>query len=97
MRFPRPFPSGTLAEVTLKTTSGKVGAAIQFLRTRTGAPDVQAFRFLQMDPLERRRLELTLDQMRRQGCGEKRRGLMPFVELAQRAFTTAKRKMRPSF
>ena len=97
IRFARRLPPGTFADVTLRTTSGHVGAAIQFLTTMTGAPDVQAFRFVHMDPTERKRLEKVLEQMCRQGFGEKRRGLMPFVELAQRALTTAKRKMMTPF
>jgi PilZ domain len=95
LRLAKQFPPGTLADITLRTTSGNVGAVVQFLRNATGAPDVQAFRFFQIDPAARRHLERTLERMRQQGFGEKRRGLTPLVDLAQRAFTSAKRKIAP--
>lgn len=72
IRFPRKVPKGTVAELTLKTTSGTITTAIELLaQADNGAPPAQAFRFIHMPPAEARHLENTLDEMRKQGHGEK--------------------------
>ena len=73
IRLPRRLPQGTVAELTLKTTSGTITAAIELLaQADNGAPPAQAFRFIHMPPAEAKCLENTLDAMRKQGHGEKK-------------------------
>lgn len=64
----KPVAEGKLAGITLQTTSGKIESAIQFLKPE-GA-NRQGFRFLQLDPLNRLRLQTAIDGMRRQGFGD---------------------------
>ena len=59
---------GTLAEITVQTTSGSVVSAIQFVKS-TGS-GMQGFRFVHLDPQTRSRLDMALQQMRKQGLGE---------------------------
>lgn len=93
VRLPKPLPQGTLAEVTLKTTSGKVSGAVEFLRTAPGSPRAQGFRFIQMDSADRKRLQVALQQMREQGFGEQSWGTQPLGALAQRTLSMAKKSM----
>jgi hypothetical protein len=63
---------GTVAELTLKATSGRITCAIEFLGPADKAvPPAQAFRFIHMGIPESRRLENALEEMRKQGFGEK--------------------------
>lgn len=72
MRLGRPYGVGTLADLTLNTTAGKVTAALEFLKTRVvGVRDAQAFRFVHMEPVDRLRLQRVLEQLRGQGFGER--------------------------
>ncbi len=68
VRPTRPFSSGTLAEIALRTTSGKIVSAIQLLKSDGNGR--QGFRFLQLDPANRSALQSAIDQMRRQGYGD---------------------------
>ena len=73
LRLAKRVPRGTVAELTLKSTSGSITSAIEFLAIADkGNPPAQAFRFIHMPPAESRRLENTLDNMRKQGYGEKK-------------------------
>jgi hypothetical protein len=73
IRLPRRAPRGTVAELTLRTTSGTITAAIELLAVAdNGVPPAQAFRFIHMPLAEARCLENTLDAMRKQGHGEKK-------------------------
>ncbi len=95
MRVARSFAPGTLGEITVKTASGKITAAIELLRAGVegGAP-TQAFRFLHMEPGDLRRLQEALEQMRQHGHGEKQGGaLRPLLDLTQRSLSIAKKKM----
>jgi hypothetical protein len=95
VRVSKSYMPGALGEISLKTASGKVTAAIEFLRTGVdGVAQAQAFRFVHIEPADRRRLENALDQMREHGLGEKQRGtFQPLVRLTQRGLTIAKKRM----
>jgi hypothetical protein len=85
IRLAKPYSRGTYADLTVNTTRGKVTAALEFLSTRVvGHPDAQSFRFVHMEPADRRRLEHVLKQMRAQGFGEK-------LTMAERAMYVATR------
>ena len=64
----KPVPEGRLAGITLQTTSGRFESAIEFLKPEGAGR--QGFRFLQLDPRNRLRLQATIDGMRRQGHGD---------------------------
>jgi hypothetical protein len=66
-----PIPHGTLGEMALKTVFGKVEAQIQFLHTGAdGMPLVQAFRFVDMDDISRRRFSAAAERMEREGFSD---------------------------
>src|SRR5579864_9056347 len=66
-----PIPQGTLAIMSLKTVFGKVEAQIQFLHTGAdGIPLAQAFQFLHMDDVSRKRLTAAAEQMQREGFSD---------------------------
>jgi len=67
LRLAKIFGESTFGEITLQTTKGSIVSAIQFLKS--GAAEVQAFRFVQLDPKTRSRLETALGQMRKEGLG----------------------------
>ena len=71
IRPSKPFSTGTLGDIALRTTSGNVASAIQLLSS--DGRGVQGFRFLQLDPVTRATLQKTITQLRRQGCGESSR------------------------
>ncbi len=71
VRLSKSFASGTLGEITMNTAFGKVSATIEFLRTTVdGVPEAQAFRFIHIEPTDRRRLEDALVQMLEHGLGD---------------------------
>jgi|SRR5579863_2839145 len=72
IRSSRRFPSGTFADIEMKTVSGKFTAAIELLGMVGGR--AQAFRFVQMGPGDRHRLEDALKKMQAQGFGEAQPG-----------------------
>lgn len=66
-----PIPEGTMAIMSLKTVFGKVEAQIQFLHTRAdGIPLAQAFQFLHMDDVSRKRFNAAAEQMQREGFSD---------------------------
>ena len=73
MRLSKTLSRGTVADLTLLATSGRITSAVEFLGPADkGTPPAQAFRFIHMGINETRRLETVLEQMRKQGHGEKR-------------------------
>ena len=84
MRVPKSYMPGALGEISLKTASGrKITAAIEFLRTGVDGAGAQAFRFIQIEPADRRRLEDVLDHMRKHGLGEKQGAFRPLAYLTR--------------
>ena len=67
IRLSKQFVPGTLADINFKTVSGKFIATIQLLDIVNG--NAQAFRFVQMGPTARTRLEDALKRMQEQGLG----------------------------
>ncbi len=82
LRLAKIFGESTFGQITLQTTTGDIVSAIQFLKS--GAPDVQAFRFVHLDPETRTRLETALQQMRKQGLGEAPRSMFQLCTNAAR-------------
>lgn len=66
IRLSRLHNPGTFADVSIDTVSGRFAAAIELLGITTRG--TQAFRFVQIEPIDQRRLEGALDKMRAQGC-----------------------------
>ncbi len=96
LRLSKQFTPGTLADITIRTTCGNVGAAIELLGVADGAR-TQAFRFVQMESTDRARLMAVLEQMREQGFGEKQNWRsQPILQLAHRTLSTAKKIIRLS-
>lgn len=94
VRLPKLFRCGTVGLIRVQTATGEISPAIEFIST-SHDPRAQAFRFIHMDPEDRRQLERALRQMIEQGLGEKRdRVFRPLAELAQRAFGVAKKAVR---
>jgi len=92
LRLAKIFGESTFAEITLQTTTGNIVSAIQFLKT--GAADVQAFRFVQLDTKTRSRLETALGQMRKEGLGEAPRSMFQAcTNVARRVMQKAKSQM----
>ena len=72
LRLTKPVSKGTVADLTIRTTSGALTSAIEFMgQADRGTPPAQAFRFIHMGPAESRRLENALEEIRKQGFGEK--------------------------
>ena len=72
LRMSKPLAKGTVADLTIRSTSGPIKSAVEFLGpANRGALPPQAFRFIHMGPAESRRLENSLDEIRKQGFGEK--------------------------
>jgi hypothetical protein len=69
IRSAKRFAMGTFADIEAKTVSGNFTAAIELLGTARGG--TQAFRFVQMGPNDRGRLQDALNKMQAQGLGEK--------------------------
>jgi hypothetical protein len=66
-----PAPHGTLGEMCLNTIYGKVTAQVQFLHTGAdGLSHAQAFRFLDMDDVSRKRFTDAAQQMERAGFSD---------------------------
>jgi hypothetical protein len=89
LRVAKPIAEGRLAGITLLTTSGKIESAIQFLKW-DGA-GLQGFRFVQLDPLMRSKLQAALGEMRKQGLGDGPRSVIQFcTDAARRVVQKAK-------
>ena len=66
-----PILHGSLAEMGLNTVFGKVKAQIQFLHTGAdGTPLAQAFRFIDMDDVSRKRFNAAAAQMQSAGFSD---------------------------
>ena len=92
LRLAKIFGESTFGEITLETRTGNIICAIQFLKS--GAPDVQAFRFVQLDAKTRSQLETALKQMENEGFGEGRRSMLQFcTSAARRVVQKAKNHM----
>jgi hypothetical protein len=93
LRLAKNFGENTFAEITLQTMTGSIVSPIQFLKS--GAPGVQAFRFVQLDPQTRSTLETTLTQMRKDGLGEGPRSMFQVcTNVARRVMEKAKESER---
>jgi hypothetical protein len=82
IRLQKRLPSGTFADIAVKTTSGTFRAAIEFLKMAN--PSAQAFRFVAMEPVSRNRLNDGLNKMRAQGLGVAKSPMDRFRSLARR-------------
>jgi hypothetical protein len=66
-----PIAEGTLGEMALKTVFGPMRAHVQFLRRGAdGIPLAQAFRFLEMDGVSRKRFEASIKKMQDAGFSD---------------------------
>jgi hypothetical protein len=65
----RRFEPGTFGEIRLHTFSGSMTAVIELLAVRRDG--LQAFRFVQMDPSNKKKLQDCLQSMEAQGLGDK--------------------------
>lgn len=82
IRLTKRFALGTFGDLRVKTVSGTFSATIEFLRMASG--DTQAFRFIAMGSVARKRLEDALNKMREQGLAVEKTPLNQFRELARR-------------
>ena len=71
IRCARRFPPGTFGNLQARTVSGNFAATIELLYQ--AKPNTQAFRFVQMGPNSRSRLQDALAKMRTQGLEESQR------------------------
>ena len=72
LRLSKSVSRGTVADLTVRATSGPITCAIEFLGPADkGTPPAQAFRFIHMAPAESKRLENALEAIRKEGFGEK--------------------------
>ena len=62
LQLPRRYRAGTFADFSIDTVSGRFAAAIELLAITTRG--TQAFRFVQMEAIDQRRLDGALDKMR---------------------------------
>ena len=86
IRLDKRVASGTLGDIGINTVSGKFSATIEFLQMANR--NAQAFRFVAMSPVARRRLEDALNMMRSQGLAvEKKTPLDQFRKLARRVLS----------
>jgi hypothetical protein len=96
-----PAPQGSLGEMCLNTIYGKVTAQVEFLHTGAdGIPHAQAFRFLEMDNVSRKRFTAAAKQMQlagfsdaeeRQTLGWASRGLTALTKSVRRIVGGAKK------
>lgn len=70
MQVTKRRPSGTFGEIKIETVSGPITAVIELLAVRGNSS--QPFRFIQIEPANKKRLETTLESMRAQGLGDGR-------------------------
>jgi hypothetical protein len=82
IRLTKRFALGTFGDLRVKTVSGTFSATIEFLRM--ASRDTQAFRFIAMGSVARKRLEDALNKMREQGLAVEKTPLNQFRELARR-------------
>lgn len=65
----RRYDPGTFGEIRLNTVTGPMTAVIELLAVRRDG--LQAFRFVQMDPSNKKKLQASLESMQAQGLGDK--------------------------
>jgi PilZ domain-containing protein len=90
VRLDKRFASGTLGDIAINTVSGSFSAAIELLQMAKGK--AQAFRFIAMGPVARKRLEDSLNKMRGQGLAVAKTPLDQFRTLARRVLSRRFRK-----
>ena len=90
IRLDKRFAPGTLGDVVLNTVSGNFSAAIEFLQMAKAKG--QAFRFIAMGPVARKRLEDALEKMRGQGLAVAKTPLDHFKSLARNVLSRGSRK-----
>jgi len=90
MRLAKPLPAGTFADLTMTTVSGPFTAPIEMLKPLPGS--LQPFRFVQIAPGYRNRLESTLKKLREQGLGEAQPGLFGLLSNLTRRLTGSGRR-----
>ncbi|HZD95077.1 MAG TPA: hypothetical protein VE133_12530 [Candidatus Sulfotelmatobacter sp.] len=89
MRLDKRVPAGTLGDIAISTVTGTFTAAIEFLQMANGR--AQAFRFIAMGAVARKRLEDALKKMSGQGLALKK---TPFDELRTLAQRVLSRRSR---
>lgn len=94
IRSAKRFDRSTFADIELTTVSGKFTAAIEIIGAARG--NTQAFRFIQIGPADRRRLEDALKKLQAQGLNEKQptasTSLGNLVQSARALFTSGGKK-----
>jgi hypothetical protein len=85
VRLDKQFSRGTFGDIGINTVSGNFSAAIEFLQTASGRG--QAFRFIAMGGVARKRLEDALKKMRGQGLAVQKTPLDQFRSLARRVLS----------
>ena len=68
--FPAPVMAGNIAEVQLNTTLGPVSGLVEFLCQQKGGSRSHPFRFIALGDGDYKRLNATLQLMRRLGLGD---------------------------
>ena len=89
VRLDKRVASCTLADIRINTVSGNFSASIEFLQMANG--NAQAFRFIAMGAVERKRLEEALNKMREQGLAVDKTPLDQFRKLARRVLSRIER------
>lgn len=70
VRVPKRRAPGTFGEIRINTISGSITAVVELLSAI--GDSVQAFRFVQIEPASKKRLQESLQQMKAQGLGDGR-------------------------
>ncbi len=70
VRVPKRRSPGTFGEIRISTISGSITAVVELLSAI--GDSVQAFRFVQIEPASKKRLQESLQQMKAQGLGDGR-------------------------
>jgi hypothetical protein len=70
VRVPKRRAPGTFGEIRISTISGSITAVVELLSAI--GDSVQAFRFVQIEPASKKRLQESLQQMKSQGLGDGR-------------------------
>jgi hypothetical protein len=70
VRIPKRRAPGTFGEIRMSTVTGSITAVVELLSAI--GDSVQAFRFVQIEPASRKRLQEALQHMKAQGLGDGR-------------------------
>lgn len=81
IRLDQRVAPGTLADIGINTVSGNFSASIEFLQMANG--NAQAFRFIAIGPVARKRLEDALNKLRAQGLAVDKTPLDQLRKLAR--------------